>query len=63
MNIISIENKPSWGNDRYYPVNEFAQAAAQLHKSTTLPPETWPILKRMGFSVVLVSHGVKVKEL
>lgn len=48
---IQVTVKSTYGTERIYPVCESAKLFASLIGSTTLPPRTIDLIKRLGFEV------------
>lgn len=57
---IVIENRPSYGEDRYYPVDDNAKRFAKLADTKTLTRFVLKIIKDLGYEIELKQNSVVI---
>jgi hypothetical protein len=54
---ISVQVKNVYGNQLVYPICDKAKYFAKLARTSTLTPQAIDLIKRIGFTIVVVTNN------
>jgi hypothetical protein len=52
-NIVLVDIRNEYGQDRYFPANETAESLASIANTTTLTKHTLNLAEGMGFEIAI----------
>lgn len=53
-NVIQVSIKSVYGNKLIYPIDDKAKYFAKIARTSTLTPQVIDLIKRIGFTVIVI---------